>query len=61
LSDALDADAIEANYDGGVLTQELRMAGQANLRRIEIGRSGGPKTSKGSRQEPSPRVHACAR
>src|SRR5512133_3834199 len=44
LSDALDSDAIEANYDGGVLTLELPVAEQAKPRRIEIGRSGGPKT-----------------
>jgi HSP20 family protein len=48
LSDALDADAIEANYDGGVLTLELPVAEQAKPRRIEIGRTGSPKTIEGS-------------
>jgi HSP20 family protein len=48
LSDALDSDAIEANYDAGVLTLELPVAEQAKPRAIEIGRSGGPKTIEGS-------------
>jgi HSP20 family protein len=48
LSNALDSDAIEANYDGGVRTRELPVAEQAKPRRIEIGRSGGPKTIEGS-------------
>lgn len=48
LSDGLDTDAIEASYDGGVLTIELPVAEQAKPRRIEIGRSGGPQTIEGS-------------
>jgi HSP20 family protein len=48
VSDALDTDAIEANYDAGVLTLELPVAEQAKPRRIEIGRSGGRKTIEGS-------------
>jgi HSP20 family protein len=48
LSDALDSDAIEAGYDGGVLTLELPVAEQAKPRRIEIGRRGGPRTIEGS-------------
>ena len=49
VSDALDADAIEAHYDGGVLTLELPVAEQAKPRRIEIGRKGGgPQTIEGT-------------
>jgi HSP20 family protein len=49
LSDALDSDAIEANYDQGVLTLELPVAEQAKPRRIQIGRSGGePHMIEGS-------------
>jgi HSP20 family protein len=39
LSDALDADSIEANYEQGVLTIELPVAERAKPRRIEVGRS----------------------
>jgi HSP20 family protein len=49
VSDALDADRIEANYDRGVLTLELPVAEQAKPRRIQIGqREGGPETIEGS-------------
>lgn len=49
LSDALDADAIQANYDQGVLTLEIPVAEQAKPKRIEISRSGGgPQTIEGS-------------
>jgi HSP20 family protein len=37
VSDALDTDRIEANYDRGVLTLELPVAEQAKPRRIQIG------------------------
>ena len=48
LSDALDSDAIEANYDKGVLTLQVPVAEQAKPRRIEVGRSGaGPQTIEG--------------
>ena len=50
LSEGLDTDAIEANYEHGVMTLELPVA-QAKARRIEIGRSGGesqPETIEGS-------------
>ena len=39
LSDALDTDSIEANYEQGVLTIELPVADKAKPRRIQIGRS----------------------
>jgi HSP20 family protein len=49
LSDALDRDAIEANYDQGVLTLQVPVAEQAKPRRIEVGRSGaGPQTIEGT-------------
>jgi HSP20 family protein len=49
LSETLDADAIEAGYDQGVLTLEIPIADQAKPRRIEITRSGGgPQTIEGS-------------
>jgi HSP20 family protein len=49
LSDALDAEAIKANYDQGVLTLEIPVAEQAKPRRIEIRHSGsGPQTIEGS-------------
>jgi HSP20 family protein len=49
VSDTLDTDAIEANYDQGVLTLELPVAEQAKPRRIEIGRKGGgAQTIEGS-------------
>jgi HSP20 family protein len=49
LSDALDTDAIEANYDQGVLTLQVPVAEQAKPRRIEVGRSGaGPQTIEGT-------------
>jgi HSP20 family protein len=52
LSDALDSDAIAANYDQGVLTLELPVAQQAKPRRIEVGRRGaGPQTIEGSASE----------
>ena len=38
VSDALDSDAIKADYEQGVLTLELPVAEQAKPRRIEIGR-----------------------
>jgi HSP20 family protein len=40
VSDALDTDQIEANYDRGVLTLELPVAEQAKPRRIQIGSAG---------------------
>ena len=49
LSEGLDTDAIEANYEQGVLTLEIPVAQQAKARRIEIGRSGGEsQTIEGS-------------
>ncbi|HSL63410.1 MAG TPA: Hsp20/alpha crystallin family protein [Gaiellaceae bacterium] len=49
LSDALDTDAITANYDAGVLTLEVPVAEQAKPRRIEVRSSGGgPQTIEGS-------------
>ena len=49
LSDALDADAIQANYDQGVLTLEIPVAEQAKPRRIQVTGSGsGPTTIEGS-------------
>lgn len=48
LSDALDTDAITANYEAGVLTLEVPVAEQAKPRRIEIRQSGGPQTIEGS-------------
>ena len=49
LSDALDAEKIQANYDQGVLTLEIPVAEQAKPKRIEIGRTGGgPQTIEGS-------------
>ena len=37
LSDALDLDNIQADYDGGVLTIRIPVAEEAKARRIEIG------------------------
>src|SRR5215210_5968086 len=54
LSDALDADNIEATYEQGVLTLEIPVAERAKPRRIQVSRSeGGPQTIEGSstRQE----------
>lgn len=49
VSDALDTDRIEANYDRGVLTLALPVAEQAKPRRIEIGqRERGMETIEGS-------------
>ena len=49
LSDALDAERIQATYDDGVLTLELPVAEQAKPRRIEVSTSGrGPATIEGS-------------
>jgi len=49
LSDALDAERIQATYDDGVLTLELPVAEQAKPRRIEVSTSGrGPETIEGS-------------
>ena len=49
VSDALDTDHIEANYDRGVLTLELPVAEQAKPRRIQIGGAGsGPETIEGA-------------
>jgi HSP20 family protein len=53
LSDALDSDKIDANYEQGVLTLELPVAEQAKPRKIQISSSGGPPTIEGTatRQE----------
>jgi len=54
LSDTLDADQIQANYENGVLTLEIPVAEQAKPRRIQIGGSeSGPQTIEGAsmRQE----------
>ena len=54
LSDALDADNIEATYEQGVLTLEIPVAERAKPRRIQVSRTeGGPQTIEGSstRQE----------
>jgi HSP20 family protein len=49
LSDALDADQIQASYDRGVLALEIPVAEQAKPRRIEVSTSGrGPDTIEGS-------------
>jgi HSP20 family protein len=40
----IDADAIEANYDDGVLTLRLPVAAQAKPRRVEVRSSGQQKT-----------------
>jgi HSP20 family protein len=49
VSDALDLDRIEANYERGVLTLQLPVAEQAKPRRIQIGgRESGPETIEGS-------------
>lgn len=49
LSDALDADNIQAGYENGVLTLEIPVAERAKPRRIEIGRSeSGRQTIEGS-------------
>ena len=54
LSDALDADNIQASYEQGVLTLEIPVAERAKPRRIQVSRTeGGPQTIEGSasRQE----------
>jgi HSP20 family protein len=49
LSDALDAERIEASYDQGVLTLSIPVAERAKPRRIEVSGSGrGPETIEGS-------------
>jgi HSP20 family protein len=49
VSETLDTDSIEANYDQGVLTLEIPVAEQAKPRRIEIGRSAnGRQTIEGT-------------
>lgn len=49
LSDALDADQIEATYDQGVLTLEIPVSEQAKPRRIQVSSGGaGPQTIEGS-------------
>ena len=45
LGDALNADAVKASYDAGVLTLRIPMAEKAKPRRIEI------ETNKNQRQE----------
>jgi len=40
----IDSDAIEANYDGGVLTLRLPVAAEAKPRRVEVRSSGQQKT-----------------
>jgi HSP20 family protein len=40
----IDSDAIEANYDDGVLTLRLPVAAQAKPRRVEVRSSGQQKT-----------------
>lgn len=52
LSDALDADQIEATYDNGVLTLQIPVAEQAKPRRIEVTSSrSGPQTIEGTTHE----------
>jgi HSP20 family protein len=43
LGDSLDADHIEASYEGGVLTVRLPVADQAKPRKVEITTSGNAK------------------
>jgi HSP20 family protein len=53
LSDTLDTDAIQADYDKGVLTLQVPVAQRAQPRRIEVGRSGaGPQTIEGGAARP---------
>jgi HSP20 family protein len=55
LSDNLDLERIEANYENGVLTLQLPVAEQAKPRRIEISTSGrGPQTIEGTAQRSEP-------
>jgi HSP20 family protein len=54
LSDALDADNIQATYEQGVLTLEIPVAERAKPRRIQVSRGeSGPQTIEGAatRQE----------
>ena len=53
LSDTLDADALSASYDQGVLTIEIPVAERAKPRRIEISRGGesGPAAIEGTARE----------
>jgi len=44
LSDTLDRDRIEADYDAGVLTLRIAVAEQATPRRVQVTSSGGKKT-----------------
>jgi HSP20 family protein len=49
LSEGLDADRIEANYENGVLTLQLPLAEQAKPRRIQVSTSqSGPQTIEGT-------------
>lgn len=52
LSEGLDQNQIQANYENGVLTIEIPVAEQAKPRRISIGSTGGgPQTIEGSAQQ----------
>jgi HSP20 family protein len=52
LSDALDAERIEAAYENGVLTLQIPVAEQAKPRRIEVTSSrSGPQTIEGTAHE----------
>ena len=49
LSEGLDADRIEADYENGVLTLQIPLAERAKPKRIEVKRSGGgPQTIEGT-------------
>jgi HSP20 family protein len=51
LSDSLDIDRIQANYENGVLTLQLPVAEQAKPRRIEVSSAArGPQTIEGTSQ-----------
>ncbi len=45
LGESLDSDAIEANYENGVLTLNIPVAEQAKPRRVSISSSGGGPTA----------------
>ena len=45
LGEGLDADGIEANYDGGVLTVQVPVAEQAKPRKVQVTAGGGSPTA----------------
>jgi len=54
LGEGIDASAITATYENGVLTVTIPLAEVANPRKIEIAHGAGPKVIEGKRPTPRP-------